>query len=145
MASIEIRIWANNQRRQQTNKQERQKAKKQTKGAVCGRQMQVWIQCSQHHCVEVWTTHQQVRLMHRHVSKRVKMHRKPTNGTNKHGKHIIAWSEKGEVCTKQPASWQCNPKWLHLNNASWASDVTTQPQTCYGRQTWQSLELERLT
>ena len=24
------------------------------------------------------------------------MHRKPTGGTNKHGKHIIAWSGKGE-------------------------------------------------
>ena len=34
--------------------------------------------------------------MHGHVSKRVKMHRKPTSGANKHGKHIIAWSGKGE-------------------------------------------------
>ena len=34
--------------------------------------------------------------MHGHVSKRVKMHRKPTGGANKHGKHIIAWSGKGE-------------------------------------------------
>ena len=31
--------------------------------------------------------------MHGHVSKRTKMHRKPTGGTNKHGKHIIAWSD----------------------------------------------------
>ena len=34
--------------------------------------------------------------MHGHVSKRVKMHRKLTGGTNKHGKHIIARSGKGE-------------------------------------------------
>ena len=38
----------------------------------------------------------QARLKHGHVSKHVKMHRKPTNGTNKYGKHIIAWSEKEE-------------------------------------------------
>ena len=34
--------------------------------------------------------------MHGHVSKRVKMHIKPTGGTNKHGKHIVAWSENEE-------------------------------------------------
>ena len=34
--------------------------------------------------------------MHEHVSKRAKMHRKPMAGTNKHGKHDIAWSGKGE-------------------------------------------------
>ena len=34
--------------------------------------------------------------MHGHVSKRVKMLRKLTGGTNEHGKHIIARSEKGE-------------------------------------------------
>ena len=34
--------------------------------------------------------------MHEHVSKRVKMHRKPMGGTNKHGKHIIEWSGNGE-------------------------------------------------
>ena len=33
--------------------------------------------------------------MHEHVSKHVKMHRKPTGGTNKHGKHSIARSGKG--------------------------------------------------
>ena len=38
-----------------------------------------------------------------------------------------------------------HPKWLHPNKASWASDVTTQPQTRYGRHAWQSLEQERLT
>ena len=35
--------------------------------------------------------------MHGHVSKRVKMHRKPTGGANKHGKHIIEWNRKGEM------------------------------------------------
>ena len=34
--------------------------------------------------------------MHEHVSKHVRMHRKPMSGTNKHGKHIIARSSKGE-------------------------------------------------
>ena len=34
--------------------------------------------------------------MHEHVSKRVKMHKKPTGGTNKHGKHIIARSRNGK-------------------------------------------------
>ena len=34
--------------------------------------------------------------MHEHVSQHVKMYRKPTGGTNKHGKHIIARSGKGE-------------------------------------------------
>ena len=40
-------------------------------------------------------THYQVRLMHGHVNKCVKMHTKPTGGTNKHGMHIIARSGKG--------------------------------------------------
>ena len=34
--------------------------------------------------------------MHEHVSKRAKIHRKPTGGTNKHGKHNIARSGKEE-------------------------------------------------
>ena len=34
--------------------------------------------------------------MHGHVSKHVKMHRKPMGGTNRHGKHIITQSGKGE-------------------------------------------------
>ena len=34
--------------------------------------------------------------MHEHVSKHVRMHRKPMSGTNKHGKHMIAQSGKGE-------------------------------------------------
>ena len=34
--------------------------------------------------------------MHGHVSKRVKMQRKPTSVTNKYSKHIIAQSGKGE-------------------------------------------------
>jgi len=34
--------------------------------------------------------------MHEHVNKRVKMQKKPTGGTSKHDKHIIAWSGKEE-------------------------------------------------
>ena len=34
--------------------------------------------------------------MHEHVSKHVKMHRKPTGGTNKHAKHNIERSRKRE-------------------------------------------------
>ena len=41
--------------------------------------------------------------MHGHVSKCVKMQRKPTGGTNKHGKHIIARSGKRHV-QSNPAS-----------------------------------------
>ena len=58
--------------------------------------MQVWIECPLLHCVEAWMAHQQARLTHEHVSKHVKVHRKSTGGTNKHGKHNIAWSGKGE-------------------------------------------------
>ena len=36
------------------------------------------------------------KIMHGHVSKRVKMQRKPTGGTNKHGKCNIAMSGKRE-------------------------------------------------
>ena len=38
--------------------------------------------------------------MHEHVSKHAKMHRKPIGGTNKHGKHNIARSGKGERYTR---------------------------------------------
>ena len=34
--------------------------------------------------------------MHEHVRKHVKINRKPMGGAKKHGKHSIAWSEKGE-------------------------------------------------
>ena len=37
------------------------------------------------------------------------------------------------------------PRWLHPNKASWVSYVTAQGYARGGRQTWQSLELERLT
>ena len=83
--------------------------------------------------------------MHEHVSKRVKMHRKPTGGTNKHSKHNIVWSKKGKDTHSATQHSEMPPKWLHPNKASWASDVTTQGQAHGGRQTWQSLELERLT
>ena len=83
--------------------------------------------------------------MHEHVSKRVKMHRKPMGGTNKHGKHNIAWSGKGKGMHGATRHLEMPPKWLHLNKASWASYVTAQGQARRGPQTWQSLELERLT
>ena len=73
--------------------------------------------------------------MHEHVSKCIE----------RHGKHSIMQSGKGKgthVATRHP---EMPPKWLHLNKASWASDVTTQGQAHGGRQTWHSLELERLT
>ena len=46
-----------------------------------------------------------IMLKHEHVSKRVKMHKMPTSGTNKHGKHIIARSGKREgYAQSNPAS-----------------------------------------
>ena len=65
--------------------------------------------------------------MHGHVSKRVKMQRKPTGGTNKHGKHIIARSGKEKGTHGMAQHPEMHPKWLHLNEASWALGVTTQP------------------
>ena len=91
--------------------------------------MQVWIECLELHCIEAWTTHQQARLMHGRVSKRLKMHIKPTGGTNKHGKHSIEWSEKGKGMHKATDIMVMHPKWLHPNKASWASDVTVKQQT----------------
>ena len=68
--------------------------------------------------------------MHGHVSKHVKMHRKPTGGTNKHGKHIIAHgAEKGKGMHEVTGIMAMHLEWLHPNKASWVSNVTTQPQT----------------
>ena len=83
--------------------------------------------------------------MHELVSKHVKMHRKPTGGTNKHGKHIIARNGKGKGMHEATRHPETHPKWLHPKKASWASDVTNQDQACEGHQAWRSLELERLT
>ena len=83
--------------------------------------------------------------MHEHVSKCVKMHRKATGGTNKHGKHSIARSGKGKGTHEATRHPEMHLKWLHPNEASWVSNVTTQGQDHEGRQTGQSLELERLT
>ena len=79
--------------------------------------------------------------MHKHV----KMHRKPTGGTNKHDKHSNAWSGKGKGTHKATWHQEMPPKWLHLNKASWASNVTIKGEAHGGHQTWQILELERLT
>ena len=64
--------------------------------------------------------------MHEHVSKRVKMHRKPTDGINKHDKHSI--ERKGQGKGVHEATWypKTPPKWLHSNKASWALGVTIQ-------------------
>ena len=86
--------------RKQANDQKGKQVRKQTMGGVCDGQMQVWIGCLQLHYVEAWTTYQQARLMHGHVSKCEKMHRKPIGGINKHGKLIITRSEKGKVRMK---------------------------------------------
>ena len=38
--------------------------------------------------------------MHGHVSKRVKMHIKPTGGATKHGKHNMAQNGRGKRCAR---------------------------------------------
>ena len=64
--------------------------------------------------------------MHGYVRKHVKMHIKPTSGTNKHGKHIIARRRKGGKGMHEATYIMVmHPKWLHLNRALWVSDVTT--------------------
>ena len=83
--------------------------------------------------------------MHEQVSKHVKTHKKPTGGTNKHGKHNIVMSKKGKGTHRATRHPEMPPKWLHPNKTSSTSDVTTQGQARGGRQTWQSLELEKLT
>ena len=55
--------------------------------------------------------------MHGHVSKHVKMHIKPMGGTNKHGKHIITRSGKGEGMRNATGITVMHPKWLHPNKA----------------------------
>ena len=82
--------------------------------------------------------------MYEHVSEHVKMHRKPTGGTIKHGKHSIAWSKKGKGMHGATRHPDMLPKWLHPNKALWVLDVTKQDQAYGGRQAWQSLEQERL-
>ena len=60
--------------------------------------------------------------MHGHVSKRVKMHRKPTSGINKHGKHKILQRKKKKKkkrkgtrgATQLP---EMPPKWLSPRRA----------------------------
>ena len=83
--------------------------------------------------------------MHEHVSKRVRMHRKPMSGINKHGKHIIIHSRKGERYARS--------NWYHGD----ASQMVTSKQGLMGIgcnhtttnllkvSSVASLELERLT
>ena len=74
--------------------------------------------------------------MHGHVSKLVKMHRKPTGGTNKHGKHSIARRGKGKGMYEATWHLEILPKWSHPNKASWVSNVTKQDQARGGHQAW---------
>ena len=67
--------------------------------------------------------------MHEHVSKHVKMQRKPTDGINKYGILASHGAEKGKGMNKTTGIKTMPPKWLHPNKALWASDVTTQTQT----------------
>ena len=64
-----------------------------------------------------------------HLSKHVKMHKKPTSGTNKHGKHRIVQSKKkkkkGKGMHEATGIMAMHLEWLHPNKATWASDVTT--------------------
>ena len=60
------------------------------------------------------------------------MHRKPTGGTNKHSKHIIAKSRKGKGMHEATSITEMPPKLLHPDKATWVSDVTTQPQPTKG-------------
>ena len=83
--------------------------------------------------------------MHGHVRKRVKMHRKPTSGANKHGKHNIEQSGRGKGIRGTTDITKMHPKRLHPNKVSWVLDVTKQDQAHEGRQAWKNLELERLT
>ena len=82
--------------------------------------------------------------MHEHVSKYVEMHRKPTGGTNKHGKHSIARDGKGKGTRRANRHSEMPSKYSHPNKASWASDITKQDQAHGMRQACQSLEQERL-
>ena len=59
--------------------------------------------------------------MHGYVSKRAKMHIKPTGGTNKHGKHIIARSRKRERYAQ--SNRHCG------DGSQMVTDVTIQLQT----------------
>ena len=70
--------------------------------------------------------------MHGHISKHVKIHRKPTGGTNKHDKHNIAQSGKGKGTRGATGITEIRPKQLHPNKASWALDVTKQDQPTEG-------------
>ena len=54
-------------------------------------------------------------------------------------------AEKGKGMHEATGNKVMHLKWLHPNEALWASNVTTQPQTRSGHQAWQSLEQERLT
>ena len=56
--------------------------------------------------------------MHGHVNKNVKMHRKPMDDINKHGKHNITQIGKGKGIRGATGITEMRPKWLYPNKAS---------------------------
>ena len=63
--------------------------------------------------------------MHGHLSKHVKMQRKPTSGTNKHGKHSIAQSGKGERYARKNWGVECN----HITTNPLRASRVAKPRT----------------
>ena len=63
--------------------------------------------------------------MHGHVSKRVSQ-RVAQTSLESISSHE---AEKGNGMNKATSIMVMHPKWFHPNRASWASNVTTQPQT----------------
>ena len=64
--------------------------------------------------------------MHGHVSKRVKMY---TVAQTSMASISLHGAKRGKGIHEATGIMAMCPKWLHSNKASWASDVTTQPQT----------------
>ena len=70
--------------------------------------------------------------MHEHVSKRVKMQRKPTGGTNNHGKHIIARNKKREgYARSDPVSEQglMGVRYNHIRSSPRRAPNMAKPRT----------------
>ena len=83
--------------------------------------------------------------MHGHVSKHVKMQRKPTSGTKKHGKHIIMQNGERERYARSNRHHEDASRVVtsehNLMGVESNHPATNLPRVL----TWQSLELERLT
>ena len=81
--------------------------------------------------------------MHGHVRKRVKMHRKPTGGTNKHGKHNIKWSRKGKGTHRATQHPEMPPKWLSpRRETSMAKPRTREANTEHKAQKQASIDMQ---